>query len=57
MWWRIDILIFDVLCCVYMVYCAFTDTALWKVIIDVMMAVAFVRFSYDNIKDLTKNEQ
>ena len=55
--WNIVGLILEVLGCVFMVYCAFTETALWKVVMDVVLAASFVWGFSDNIKELTKKEK
>jgi len=50
-------LILDVLGCMFLVYSAFTEPVPWKIVMNVVMAVAFAWYSYDIIKDLTKTEK
>ena len=57
MWWKIVMLILDVLGCMFLVYSAFTESVSWKIVMNVVMAVAFAWYSYDIIKDLTKTEK
>jgi len=57
MWWKIVMLIINMLGCVFLVYYAFTEPVSWKVVMNVVMAVAFAWYSYDIIKDLTKTEK
>ena len=57
MWWKIVEPILDALCCVYMVYSAFTGTVWWRIVIDGVTAAALAVFFYDGIKDLTKKEK
>jgi len=54
MWWKIVTLILNMLGCVFSVYCAFTEPVSWKVVMNVVIAVAFAWYSYDIIEDLTK---